>query len=259
MLIPYLVVFPLWIGCSLCYGLNLDNTLSTDGTRPCIASTPSDPKCIQTFTYNTQLDSVLGGSTTMNYFLTKNGSTEKVSIIANYAHHGISGKIIGSYKNDWNNPLASTSDARVNLTYATRLSDSFTTIVSKNIFVSEKERFPIVYTSSLEAQYRFNDSYRLLTQGSYSYLQERQESLSPLINPYTTTIGIAHSENSDTSLKALYSQSKEQNPALKPQKAINFIAYRKIGKKINTTLSVKKNIEPSLEEDKGVLSVHYTF
>lgn len=195
----------------------------------------------------------------MNYFLTKNGSTERVSIMANYTHHGISGKIIGSYKHDWSNPVFSSSDAKVNVTYVTHLSDSLTTIISKNIFISEKERLPIIYTSSLEAQYRFNDSYRLLTQGSYSYLQERQESLSPLANPYTTAIGVAHSENSDTLLKALYSQSKEQNPTFKPQKSIILIANRKIGKKINTILSVKKHLEPSLEEDKGVLSVHYTF
>ncbi len=255
----YLIIFPLWIGYSLCYGLNLDNTLSPDGVRPCSSSASSDPKCIQTFTYNTELDPLLGGSTTMNYFLTKNGSTEKASIVADYARNGINGKIIGSYKNDLTNPLASTSDARFNLAYTTHLSDSFTTVVSENLFVSEKESIPLIYTSSLETQYRLNDEYHLFTQGSYSYLQERQDSSLPLINPYTTSIGIGHSENSHTSVKALYTQSKEQNPALKPHKSINLIAKRRIGKKINTTLSVKKHIEPSLQEDKGSLSVHYTF
>lgn len=248
---------------TFCSGLSLENT-SASNTRPCVSS-PSElssdnQKCPQTFTYNQDIDMLFGGETSINYFLSKTNTLEKASMVAHYSRDGLSGRLIGTYKNNLTDRLiGSTSDAKLNVAYEAKLADTLKTIASETIFISEQDNIPIVYTSSVEAKYKLYEDFHLYTQGIYSYLQERSEILSPLDNPYSTSIGIDHANDSKSFIRALYTQSKEQDPFLKPSKAIKLVAKRKIGKKLNTILTIKKHIEPSLQEDKGILDLSYSF
>ena len=194
----------------------------------------------------------------MNYSLSKNTNVEKASLLALYTNGGFAANVIGSYENDMLTNTGSTGDTKLNLAYEATLWKGLTALASESIFLPLQSTLPSNYTSSLEAKYSLNKTYRVFTQGSYSYIPITQASFS-LSNSHTTTAGIIHDDGHFISLRALYSQTKHQNPLLEPNKAVKLIAKHKINKKLNTTLDIKRNIEPSMQEQNARLTLYYTF
>lgn len=222
----------------------------------------SKKKCNeQTFYHSQDLGFLLEGSTSVDYALEKDISSEKVSMIANYSKNGFIAQVLNSYEKDITINDSYLNSTMINLTYQNRFTEDFMTKVSQSIFlpmqVSEIEVNPLSYTSVLETQYSIDDTYRIFTLSNYTYLEKSSNLL--LRNPYSFETGINYINNKHISLGASYFQTKDKDKSIKASKTATLTFKRKINKKIKTSLTIHKTLTSYPEENKALVKINYAF
>lgn len=218
----------------------------------------------KSFHYGHDFNSLLEGSTSINYTLEKDITTEKASMIANYYQNGFIAQILGSYEKDITANDSYSSDAIINMTYQTKPLEALTTTISESIILpaqsSNADINPPSYTSILEAHYSMDNMYKLFAQSSYTYLDKpKKSSNAPLSNPYSFETGISYTKGKRISYRASYSQVKDKDPTLKVNKIATLAFNRKINKKIKTSLTIRKNFTSYPPEHKAAVKINYAF
>lgn len=219
-------------------------------------------KCHEQSFYHTQdLGSLLKGSTSVDYTLEKDITSERVSMAANYSRNGFIAQLQNSYEKDVTVDDGYLSDATINLIYQNELSENFVTTVSQSFFLptqaTNTEISPPSYTSALETQYSVDNTYTIFTQSNYTYLEK--SSSAPLNNPYSFETGVSYTNNKRTSLSTSYSQIKERDRSIKARKVATLALKHKFNKKVKTSLTIHKSLTACPEENRAAVKINYAF
>lgn len=255
-----------FVGVSVTNVYGLDNTYVSGTSVSCNPFLPnpssSNEGCtVQSFHYKQNAAS--DNPITMDYNLSKNIDTEKISMVTNYSRNGLTAQLGGYYIKYRNADTVNSSDLVINMKYLLMPWENFRVITSESIFIPAQQNSTVItpprYTSSLETQYSINNTSTLIAQGSYTYLDSQKASIPPLCNPYSFETGINYADNSLMSLQASYAQVKDQNEFNAVNEVAKLTLKRKISNKIKTSLTIRKNFTSLPQENKASLMMNYAF
>lgn len=256
------------IGVTVPNVFGLDNTYITGIPAPCNLFLPNSSSgnegcSVQSFHYKQNAVSLLDNPISMDYNLSKNSDTEKISMVTHYSRNGLTAQVGGYYIKYLKADNIDSSDLIVNMKYLVMPWENVRIIASESIFIPAQQSGtainPSRYTSSLETQYSLNTTSTLITQSSYTYLDSQKASIPPLCNPYSFETGINYADNSVMSLQASYSQVKDQNELSSVNEVAKLTLKRRISNKIKTSFTIRKNFTSLSQENKASLMLNYAY